>query len=189
MACSPETRSRHAWTAISSTPFGCWSFREVSWRPWPLSDICLASSEAPSSPELPAQQRVCRSGNCKAVSLYRVLCVAFFPSIVCHPRGWLKQCVSYRFCLPALISLFCSSKQTFSIYRSVHLTKKSGALAGIAALSHHLLEPEALNGPEAVNDSSPPCRPVCVGFCGQLWQQREGLGVRLVRKTGIRTLG
>lgn len=47
------------------------------------------------------------------------------PSIVSCLRVWLKQCVSYRFCLPALASLFCSSKQTFSIYRSVHLTKRN----------------------------------------------------------------
>lgn len=103
-------------------PLGHWSFREAPQRPMAsrsLASPLRVSFLPPTSyPHCQHKQRVCRFGNCKAVSLCRDLCVAYL-FIVCHPSDLLKQCVSYRFCSPAWTSLFCSSKQTFSIYRSV----------------------------------------------------------------------
>ena len=50
-----------------------------------------------------------------------------------------------------MTSLFCSGKQTFSIYRSLHLTKRAGALdLGGCTESLSL---KTLAGPELVNDS------------------------------------
>lgn len=114
--CSPETCLGHTCTPHPPRPLGTGH----SERP---SQTCLGSLEALSSPRaantIKGLQVWELQGSFSLPSSLHIL----LPSIVCHPRDWLKQCVSYRFCLPARTSLFSSSKQTFSIYRSAHLTR------------------------------------------------------------------
>lgn len=76
-----------------------------------------------------------------------------------------------------LTSLFGSSKQTFSVYRSARWTKKSAALDRATALSHQLLEPEDLGRPELVNDSYHQCRVGCAGVHGRPRPRTGRLGL------------
>lgn len=97
--------------------------------PWPLRHWpCLFrgfSTPTSHHPELLAQVRGSAGLGRARQFLSAEILLWPFPSIVCCPSDLLKPCVSYRFCLPALTSLFCSSKQPFSIYRSLHLTKRN----------------------------------------------------------------
>lgn len=126
----------------SSTP---WPFREAPWRP--MASQTLASPPRGSStpcPQLPAQAEGLWVWELQ--SSFSVEISAWsFPSITFYclpPSDLLKQCVSYRFCLLALTSLCCFGKQTFSIYRSAHLTKRNLEAWTSGCSESPLLEPE-----------------------------------------------
>lgn len=99
----------HTCSVTSSTPFGA---------------LVIQRGAMETSQALPARAAACWLGTA-GQSVFTEISAWPFPSIVSCPSDLLKQCVSYRFCLPAWASLFYSSKQTVSIYRSMHLTKRN----------------------------------------------------------------
>lgn len=119
----------HTCSATSSTPFGALGLERR--QTYGLSDCPLEQRPAGWEPQ-------------GSLSVFTEISAWPFPSIVSCPSGLLKQCVSYRFCLPALTSLFCPNKQTVNIYRSMRLTKRNLRPGLWAALSHRLPEPADL---------------------------------------------
>ena len=131
----------HTCSATSSTPFGALVIQRGAVEARGLSDAGLnlfrASSTSHPPPPAAGTSQGCAGLGPARQFLFAEILRGLFPSIVCCPSDLLKPCVSYRFCLPALTSLFCSSKQTFSIYRSLHLTKRElEPWTWAAALSH-----------------------------------------------------
>lgn len=123
MECWPEAPPwSHMFGHIVHTLWGTGHSERCRRGPWPHRHWphLLGSLSSPSSPTPAASiSRGSADLGTARQFLFPEIYVWPFSSIVCHTSDLLKQCVSYRFCSPALTSLFCSSKQTFSIYRSV----------------------------------------------------------------------